>query len=59
MVIGRALTRELQELTGHLDIIVEHFPDYDPVGVSGAERERGSKPCSSQDAIRRNRGSRR
>jgi butyryl-CoA dehydrogenase len=30
MVIGRALTRELKELTGHLDITVEHFPDYDP-----------------------------
>jgi butyryl-CoA dehydrogenase len=30
MVIGRALTRELKELTGHLDVKVEHFPDYDP-----------------------------
>jgi butyryl-CoA dehydrogenase len=30
LVIGRALTRELQELTGHLDVTVEHFPDYDP-----------------------------
>jgi butyryl-CoA dehydrogenase len=30
LVIGRALTRELKELTGHLDITVEHFPDYDP-----------------------------
>ena len=30
LVIGRALTRELKELTGHLDVIVEHFPDYDP-----------------------------
>jgi hypothetical protein len=24
------LTRELKELTGHLDVVVEHFPDYDP-----------------------------
>jgi len=30
IVIGRALTRELKELTDHLDIEVEHFPDYDP-----------------------------
>jgi len=30
LVIGRALTRELKELTGHLDLTVEHFPDYDP-----------------------------
>jgi len=30
LVIGRALTRELKELTGHLDVTVEHFPDYDP-----------------------------
>ena len=30
IVIGRALTRELKELTGHLDLTVEHFPDYDP-----------------------------
>jgi alkylation response protein AidB-like acyl-CoA dehydrogenase len=30
LVIGRALTRELKELTGHLDVKVEHFPDYDP-----------------------------
>jgi butyryl-CoA dehydrogenase len=28
VVIGRALTRELQELTGHLDVKVEHFPEY-------------------------------
>ncbi len=27
LVIGRALTRELKELTGHLDVIVEHFPE--------------------------------
>jgi alkylation response protein AidB-like acyl-CoA dehydrogenase len=30
LVIGRALTRELKELTGHLDLTVEHFPDHDP-----------------------------
>ncbi len=30
MVIGRALTRELKELTGHLDVTVEHFPEFDP-----------------------------
>jgi butyryl-CoA dehydrogenase len=30
LVIGRALTRELKELTGHLDVTVEHFPEYDP-----------------------------
>jgi len=30
LVIWRALTRELKELTGHLDVTVEHFPDYDP-----------------------------
>jgi butyryl-CoA dehydrogenase len=30
LVIGRAITRELKELTGHLDVVVEHFPDYDP-----------------------------
>ena len=27
LVIGRALTRELKELTDHLDIVVEHFPE--------------------------------
>jgi alkylation response protein AidB-like acyl-CoA dehydrogenase len=27
LVIGRALTRELKELTDHLDVIVEHFPE--------------------------------
>ena len=27
LVIGRALTRELKELTGHLDVHVEHFPE--------------------------------
>jgi butyryl-CoA dehydrogenase len=32
LVIGRALTRELKELTGHLEVTVEHFPDYDPNG---------------------------
>jgi butyryl-CoA dehydrogenase len=32
LVIGRALTRELKELTDHLDVKVEHFPDYDPEG---------------------------
>jgi butyryl-CoA dehydrogenase len=30
LVIGRALTRELKDLTGHLDVTVEHFPEYDP-----------------------------
>lgn len=30
LVIGRALTRELKELTGHLDVHVEHFPEHDP-----------------------------
>ncbi len=30
LVIGRALTRELKELTGHLDVTVEHFPEFDP-----------------------------
>ena len=29
LVIGRALTRELKELTDHLDIVVEHFPEND------------------------------
>jgi butyryl-CoA dehydrogenase len=28
LVIGRALTRELHELTGDLDVKVEHFPEY-------------------------------
>jgi len=28
LVIGRALTRELKELTDHLDVIVEHFPEH-------------------------------
>jgi butyryl-CoA dehydrogenase len=32
LVIGRALTRELKELTGHLDVHVEHFPEYVPDG---------------------------
>ena len=27
MVIGRSLTRELKEYTGHLDCVVEHFPE--------------------------------
>ncbi len=30
LVIGRALTRELKELTDHLDVTVEHFPEHDP-----------------------------
>ena len=30
LVIGRALTRELQDLAGHLDVTIEHFPEYDP-----------------------------
>ncbi|HOC42439.1 MAG TPA: acyl-CoA dehydrogenase family protein [Thermoanaerobaculales bacterium] len=30
LVIGRALTRELKELTGHLDVTVEHFPGFTP-----------------------------
>jgi butyryl-CoA dehydrogenase len=29
LVIGRALTRELKELTGDLDVTVEHFPEHD------------------------------
>jgi len=29
LVIGRALTRELKELTDHLDVVVEHFPEDD------------------------------
>jgi len=29
LVIGRALTRELKELTDHLDVVVEHFPEAD------------------------------
>jgi butyryl-CoA dehydrogenase len=32
VVIARALTRELKELTGHLEVTVEHFPDYRPEG---------------------------
>ncbi|MCP4895763.1 MAG: acyl-CoA dehydrogenase [bacterium] len=27
LVIGRSLTRELKELTGHLDVTIEHFPE--------------------------------
>ena len=34
MVIGRSLTRELKEYTGHLDCIVEHFPEGSDVPVS-------------------------
>jgi butyryl-CoA dehydrogenase len=30
VVIGRALTREVADLTDQLDVTVEHFPDYDP-----------------------------
>jgi alkylation response protein AidB-like acyl-CoA dehydrogenase len=30
LVIGRALTRELKELTDHLDVKVEHFPEHEP-----------------------------
>ncbi len=30
VVIGRALTRELKDLAGHLDVKVEHFPEGDP-----------------------------
>jgi butyryl-CoA dehydrogenase len=30
LVIGRALTRELKELTDHLEVKVEHFPEHDP-----------------------------
>jgi len=29
LVIGRALTRELKELTEHLDVTVEHFPEHE------------------------------
>lgn len=31
VVIARALTRELAALTGHLEVEVEHFPEYDPL----------------------------
>ncbi len=34
LVIGRALTRELKELTGHLDVKVEHFPENEPSSES-------------------------
>jgi butyryl-CoA dehydrogenase len=37
LVIGRALTRELKELTGHLDVTVEHFPDFTPAAASTEE----------------------
>jgi butyryl-CoA dehydrogenase len=37
LVIGRALTRELKELTGHLDVTVEHFPDYVPGAAPSEE----------------------
>ena len=37
LVIGRALTRELKELTGHLDVTVEHFPDYKPAAAPEEE----------------------
>jgi butyryl-CoA dehydrogenase len=37
LVIGRALTRELKELTGHLDVTVEHFPDFTPASVPTEE----------------------
>ena len=30
LVIGRALTRELKDLAGHLDVTIEHFPEFDP-----------------------------
>jgi butyryl-CoA dehydrogenase len=30
LVIGRSLTKELKDYAGHLDVTVEHFPDYDP-----------------------------
>jgi hypothetical protein len=33
LVIGRALTRELKELTDHLDVTVEHFPEYESEDV--------------------------
>jgi len=29
LVIGRALTRELKDFTGHLDVTVEHFPEHE------------------------------
>jgi alkylation response protein AidB-like acyl-CoA dehydrogenase len=29
LVIGRSLTRDLKDLTGHLDVHVEHFPEYE------------------------------
>ena len=37
LVIGRALTRELKELTGHLEVTVEHFPDYTPAAAPAEE----------------------
>jgi hypothetical protein len=36
MVIGRALTRELGELTANLELKVEHFPD-EAAGAAKAE----------------------
>ncbi|MFA6957672.1 MAG: acyl-CoA dehydrogenase family protein [Thermoanaerobaculia bacterium] len=35
LVIGRALTRELKEYTGHLDCIVEHFAEGSEPAASG------------------------
>jgi len=37
LVIGRALTRELKELTGHLEVTVEHFPDDTPAAAPAEE----------------------
>jgi butyryl-CoA dehydrogenase len=30
MVIGRAITKELDQIAGHLDVHIEHFPEYEP-----------------------------
>jgi alkylation response protein AidB-like acyl-CoA dehydrogenase len=32
VVIARSLTRELADMAGHLDVKVEHFPEYEPPG---------------------------
>jgi alkylation response protein AidB-like acyl-CoA dehydrogenase len=38
LVIGRALTKEAGQTTGHLDVKVEHFPEVAQETVSGKER---------------------
>jgi hypothetical protein len=37
LVIGRSLTRELKEYTGHLDCVVEHFAEGAEVPVTAGE----------------------